>query len=183
MDRFTIDREGSALLIVDVQERLAPAMKVRDEVITNCIHLIELAKKLDMPVIVTEQYPKGLGLTVPEIREALPGYRPMEKLTFSCCGDPGFLAEIKALDKKTLILVGMETHVCILQTCIDLLNDDFNVHVVSDAICSRAKKNWKTGLEYMRDAGAVITCTETVLFQLLKVAGTEEFKAMSRRIR
>ena len=183
MSKFSLDKENSALLIVDVQERLAPAMKVRDEVIGNCIHLLELAKMLNIAVVVTEQYPKGLGLTVPEIRAALPAYLPVEKLTFSCCGEPKFQDEIKKLDKKTLILAGMETHVCVLQTCIGLLNDGFNVHVVSDAICSRSKKNWKTGLEYMRDAGAVITCTETVLFQLLRVAGSEEFKAISKRIR
>lgn len=183
MTKFSIDKENSALLIVDVQERLATAMKVRDEVIGNCIHLIELAKMQKVPVVVTEQYPKGLGLTVPEIREALPAYHHIEKLTFSCCGEPKFEDEIKRLDKKTIILAGMETHVCVLQTCVGLLDDGFNVHVVSDAVCSRSKKNWKTGIEYMRDAGAVITCTETVLFQLLGVAGTEEFKAISKRIR
>jgi len=183
MSNFSIDKENSALLIVDVQEKLAPAMKVRDEVIGNCIHLLELAKLLNIAVVITEQYPKGLGLTVPEIRNVLPAYQPIEKLTFSCCGEPKFQDQIKRLDKKTIIVAGMETHVCVLQTCIGLLNDGFNVHVVSDAVCSRSKKDWKIGIEYMRDAGAVITCTETVLFQLLKVAGTEEFRTISRRIR
>ena len=90
---------------------------------------------------------------------------------------------LKALNRKTVLLTGMETHVCILQTCVDLLEEGFNVHLVRDAACSRTKENWKTGTEFMRDAGAIVTCTETVLFQLLKVAGTEEFKAISKRIK
>jgi nicotinamidase-related amidase len=133
--------------------------------------------------MVTEQYPKGLGATVPEIREAMPLYRPIEKMTFDCCGQPSFLDELKTHKKKNVVLTGMETHICVLQTCIGLLKGGINVHVVQDAICSRTKENWKIGMEFMREAGAVVTCTETVLFQLLKVAGTEQFKAISRRIK
>jgi nicotinamidase-related amidase len=183
MEKFFLNRDEAALLIIDIQERLAPVMSVKDSVINNCLHLIELSKLLNIPVIVTEQYPKGLGHTVEEIRNALPVYRPVEKLTFDCCHEPSFLDEVKKLNKKTLILTGMETHICILQSCIGLLRHDFAVHVVSDAICSRVKGNWRTALEFMRDAGAAITCTETVLFQLLKVAGTKEFKAVSQRIK
>lgn len=183
MNRFLLDKENTALLIIDIQDRLANAMKVRDEVVKNCLHLIELSKMMNIPVVVTEQYPKGLGPTVAEIKDALPSYQPIEKLTFSCCEEPNFLNEIKRLNKKTLILTGMETHICVLQTCIDLLKEGFHVHLVRDAVCSREKENWKTGIELMRDAGAVINCTETVLFQLLKVAGTEEFRAISRRIK
>lgn len=131
---------------------------------------------LAIPVVLTEQYPKGLGPTVEKIRQALPEHRPLEKLTFSCCDEPTFLDAIRKLNKKTLIVTGMETHICILQTGISLLREGFNVHLVQDAGCSRTKGNW-------RDAGAVITCTETVLFQLLKIAGTEEFKAVSKRIK
>ncbi|HCC69282.1 MAG TPA: hydrolase, partial [Nitrospiraceae bacterium] len=183
MERFFIERDNSALLIIDIQDRLAAAMEARDEVIKNCSHLIELAKMLDIPIILTEQYPKGLGETVTEIKDALPVYRPIKKLTFSCCEEPNFLNEIKGLNKRTIILTGMETHICVLQTCIGLLQEGYNVHVVSDAVCSRTKWNWQTGIEFMRDAGAVRTCTETVLFQLLKVAGTEEFKVISKRIK
>ncbi|MBI5212119.1 MAG: hydrolase [Nitrospirae bacterium] len=183
MDRFFLNKDNAALIIIDVQERLASVMKMRDEVVKNCLHMIELSKMLNIPVVVTEQYPKGLGPTVAEIKDALPSYKPVEKLTFSCCEEPNFLNEMKKLNKKTIIFAGMETHICVLQTCIGLLKEGFNVHLVSDAVCSRAKANWKTAIEFMRDAGAVITCTETVLFQLLKVAGTEEFKAISKRIR
>jgi len=132
---------------------------------------------------VTEQYPKGLGRTVPELQSAIPEYKPIEKVAFNCCNEPAFLSEIKRTGRKKVIVTGMETHVCVLQTTVSLLKDGFIPHVVQDAVCSRTEENWKTGIEFMRDAGAVITCTETALFQLLKVAGTEEFKKISQRIK
>lgn len=183
MEKFLLDKNDCAFVIIDIQERLAAVMKQKEPVINNSLHLVEISKLLGIPIVVTEQYPKGLGQTIEEIRKALPVYQPLEKLTFSCCEEPAFLNEIKKLSKKTLILAGMETHVCVLQTCTGLLKEGFHVHLVKDAVCSRAKENWKTGIEFMRDAGAVITCTETVLFQLLKIAGTEEFKAISKRIK
>ena len=183
LDKFSLEKENAVLLIVDIQERLATVMGQKDRVVKNNQHLIELAKMIDMPVVVTEQYPKGLGRTVPELQAALPYYRPIEKMTFDCCGQPTFLPELKDHNRNTVVLTGMETHICVLQTCLGLLKGGMNVHVVQDAICSRTKENWKTGIEFMREAGAVITCTETVLFQLLKVAGTEEFKKISQRIK
>jgi len=183
MDRFFPDREDTALLIIDIQDRLAAVMKMKDAVVHNCLHLIELSKMLRIPIMVTEQYPRGLGQTVEDIREALPVYRPVEKLTFSCCEEPSFLNQVKRLKRKTLILAGMEAHICILQTCLGLLQNNFNVQLVRDAVCSRTRENWETACELLRDAGAVITSTETVLFQLLKTAGTEEFKAISNRIK
>lgn len=183
MDKFLLEKHDVALAIVDVQDKLAAVMNLRDEVVKNSLHLIELARMLTIPVLLTEQYPKGLGQTVEEIRTALPVYHPIEKLTFSCCEDPHFLNAVRGLNKKTIILTGMETHICVLQTCLGLLKEHFNVHVVRDAVCSRTKANWQTGIEFMRHAGAVITSTETALFQVLKVAGTEEFKAVSKRIR
>jgi nicotinamidase-related amidase len=136
-----------------------------------------------LPVLVTEQYPKGLGRTIEEIKKAVPDYQPIEKVSFSCCGEQEFINKLRALNRKTIVMTGMETHVCVLQTCIELLKEGFNVHLVKDAVCSRTKENWNTGVSFMRDAGAVISCTETVLFQFLRVAGTEEFKTISKRIR
>jgi nicotinamidase-related amidase len=170
-------------VIVDIQERLAVAMKKREKVAENCVHLIEAAKLLDLPVVVTEQYPKGLGPTIGEIRDALATYEPLEKMTFDCCGDPAFLDRVAASGKKQIILTGMETHVCVLQTCASLLREGYTVHLVKDAVCSRTKDNFIVGIEFMRDAGAVISGTETVLFQLLEKAGTAEFKAVSKRIK
>jgi nicotinamidase-related amidase len=183
LDKFFINKEDAVLLIVDIQEKLAAVMKERDKVVKNNLHLVELAKMLDIPVMVTEQYPKGLGTTVPELREALPRHGVVEKMTFDGCGQPAFLQALKEHNKSSVILTGMETHICVLQTCIGLLKGGFNVHVAQDAICSRTKENWKAGIEFMRDAGAVMTSTETVLFQLLQVAGTKEFKAISQRIK
>jgi nicotinamidase-related amidase len=183
MNKFFLDKDNTLLVIIDIQDRLAAAMKVRDEVIKNCQNMVELSNMFNIPIVVTEQYPKGLGQTVAEIKNALQAYQPIEKLTFNCCDEPAFLSEIKKFNKKNIILTGMETHICVLQTCIGLLNVGFNVHIVRDAVSSRAKDNWKTGIEFMRDAGAVITCTETVLFQILKVAATKEFKAISMKIK
>lgn len=183
LEKFMLHREDSALLIIDIQERLAAAMSEREKVVENNLHLIELAKMLDIPIILTEQYPKGLGPTVPEIKDAMSTYSPIEKLTFNCCGEPDFLKKFEPLKRTKIIVTGMETHICVLQTCLGLLKADRAVHVVSDAICSRTKENWQVGLGIMQNAGAVVTGTETVLFQLLGVAGTEEFKAVSKRIK
>jgi len=183
MDKFFLNKEDAVLVVVDIQERLAAVMSERKRVIDNCIHLIEAAKLLGIPIILNEQYPKGLGPTVTEIRDALQSYEPLDKVTFSCCRGEKFLANLKTTGKSTVLLVGMETHVCVLQTCIDLLREGFFVHTVSDAICSRTEDNFRTAIEFMRDAGAVITCTETVLFQLLERAGSEEFKVLSKRIK
>lgn len=183
MEKFFLDKNDSAIVIVDIQERLAAVMDKRQKVITNCLHLIDAAKILNIPVILTEQYPKGLGPTVSEIREFLPSYEPIEKLTFSCCREPVFMNSVAASGKKKIILAGMETHVCVLQTSLGLIRVGYAVHAVSDAICSRSNDNFHSGIEFMRDAGAVITCTETVLFQLLEKAGTAEFSVISKRIK
>lgn len=184
VEEFFLSKDDSVLVIIDIQERLATVMKERERVITNTLHLIEAARLLHIPVILTEQYSKGLGPTVKEIREGLNDhYMPIEKITFSCCRDKTFIDSLRRAGRKRVILCGMETHVCVLQTCVDLLKEGYYVHAVRDAVCSRAEDNFMTGIDFMRDAGAVITCTETVLFQLLERAGTEEFKAISKRIK
>ena len=183
MNKFFLDTNEVVLVIVDIQERLAAVMDERKKVVDNCLHLIELSKILNFPVILNEQYPKGLGPTVSEIKDALQPYEPLEKLTFSCCKGPTFMDRLSETGRKKIILSGMETHVCVLQTCVGLLDAGYTVHAVSDAICSRTKENFQTAIDFMRDAGAVITCTETVLFQLLEKAGTEEFKIISKRIK
>jgi len=183
MDKYILDKNKAVLVVIDIQERLVPAMKEKDKVYANTLHLIEAAKLLNIPIVVTEQYPKGLGPTVDEIKEGLPQYEPLEKVTFDCCRGEGFLKKIASLKRGHIILAGMETHVCVLQTCLSLLKEGYFPHLVSDAVCSRKKSDFQTARELMRDAGAVITCTETVLFQLLEKAGTPEFKAISKRIK
>ena len=183
MRTFLLDRADSALLVVDIQERLAAVMSKRERVVANTLHLIEAAKLMGMPVIVTEQYPKGLGPTLGEINSAVPEYKPFEKIHFGCCDEPGFNDMIAGLDRRIIIVAGMETHVCVLQSVLGLLKDGYAVHVAADAVCSRKKDDHIVGLGVARDAGAVVTSTEAALFQLLRRAGTEEFKAISRRIK
>ena len=183
VEKYQLDRNNAALLIIDIQERLAAVMDKKLQVVRNTLNLVELAKMLNIPVVVTEQYPKGLGRTLPEISAALPSYLPIEKMTFNCCGESPFNDQIKGLGRKKFIVTGMETHICVLQTSLGLLQTGYDVHLVTDAVCSRTKANWRSGLELIHDAGGVVTNTETVLFQLLGVAGTPEFKAISNRIK
>ena len=184
IDNFILSADDSTLVIIDIQERLAPVMDEKDRVVKNTNLLIELAKTFKIPVVVTEQYPKGLGHTVPEIKQNLDGCMVLpEKLTFDCCGQDEFSEQLESGGRRNVIVAGMETHVCVLQTVLSLLKDGYNVHVVTDAVCSRDAGNKRTALEMLAKAGAVVTCTETVLFQVMKVAGTDEFKKISKMIR
>lgn len=183
LESYRIHKDDVLFLLIDIQEKLAAAMKKREEVVTNCGHLLALAGLLEIPVLVTEQYPKGLGPTLEAIRAMAPSCAPFEKTAFDCCGEPGFLEKLKALGRRKILLAGMETHICVLQTALGLMEEGYAVQVIEDAVCSRTKENWKTGIAFLRQAGAVITSTETLLFQLLQRAGTEPFKAISRRIR
>ena len=182
-DRFLLKAGETLLLVIDIQERLAAAMLRRERVTNNVLHLLEVARLKNVPVVVTEQYPKGLGPTVPELAGALPAVSRVEKISFSCCGEAGFVDRVRATGRRKVVICGMETHVCVLMTALDLLHEGFIVHVVSDAVCSRQEENWSTALSMLRDAGAVVTSTETVLFQLLERAGSEEFRTISKRIR
>lgn len=183
MNKFFLDRNEAVLAVIDIQEKLASVMKDRQKVIPNAIHLIEASKILNISILLTEQYPKGLGTTVEEIKKALPYYKPIEKIFFSCCKENAFSNELALLKKKKIIITGIETHVCVLQTCLDLINQGYTVYIVKDAVCSRTAENHETALDLMRDMGSVVTCTETVLFQLLQKAGTQEFKTISKRIK
>lgn len=181
--KFQLERGATALLVIDIQERLATAMAERGKVVGNTGHLIAAAKLLGVPVVHAEQYPKGLGPTVPELREALGPAAAVEKMTFDCCGEPAFAPALEAAGRATVVVCGMETHVCVLQTVLGLLARGKIVHVAADAVCSRTAENHRIALELMRDAGAVVTCTETVLFQLLERCGTPEFKTIQTRIK
>lgn len=175
---------ASVILIVDIQERLVAVMPDKDKLTTNTLHLIELAKLLKIPIVLTEQYPKGLGRTIVEIRDALPEYNPIEKISFSACAEDGFfIGKLGELGRKKVILCGIETHICVLQTCLDLIGAEYEVHVISDCTSSRTQDNKDIGLRQMRQAGAVVTSAETVIFQLLAKAGTDEFKIISNMIK
>ena len=171
-----IVRSQTALAVIDIQERLLPAIFEGERVVQNTVRLIKGAKALEIPVLVTEQYKKGLGNTTPAVAAEIAGFAQMEKVAFSACGAGDFNGLLKAKNIGDVILCGIEAHVCVSQTCLDLLDDGFRVFVVADAISSRTAENHRIGIERMRDAGAVIVSVEMVLFELLEKAGTEQFK-------
>ncbi len=184
-NKFMLDRARAALIVVDVQERLSAAMDPAElaQLVRNAGILLESAQELAIPVLFTEQYVKGLGPTLAELRAKAPAALFHEKLTFSCCGNAAFVEQLKSTGRRQVILCGMETHVCVLQTAIDLIEQGYDVHVVKDAVTSRSRANWHTALEAMMLAGAVPTCTESVVFQLLQVAGSESFRKLSRLVK
>jgi len=185
-EKYFITPEETILIITDIQEKLVKAMdkEIAKSVIKNNSILIETAKLFNIPVIVTEQYPKGLGETVDEIKEVLPFYNPIEKITFSSLGETKFEEALYRYNvRKKVILTGMETHVCVWQTSIDLLKKGYTVFVPKDAVCSRKKMDWETGLDLIKSAGGIVTTTETLVFQILKKAGTNEFKKVLEHIK
>ncbi|MBP1695683.1 MAG: hydrolase [Deltaproteobacteria bacterium] len=177
-----IRREKAVLVVVDVQDVLMKQMNqgVAEKVIRNIRTLLAFAKEMAIPVVITEQYPKGLGSTVSDIKMELGPTLPIEKVSFSCCGVETFNEKINQPGRKQVILTGIETHVCILQTADDLIQKGHEVHAIADAICSRRKLDWEIGLRWMERKGAMISTTEIIAFQLLKEAGTEEFRALSK---
>jgi nicotinamidase-related amidase len=188
---LALRREGSALLVIDWQERMAAAMPKDEQAakLRNAIILCKAAARLGLPIVVSEQYPKGLGPTVPALNEALAplgdAVRRFEKLTFSCGPAPEMAVALKATRRSHWIVCGMETHVCVFQTVRDLCDPahDLIVHVAADACLSRRKADWQVGLDLMRQAGAVVTCTEAVVFDLLVKSGTSEFKDLSKLVK
>jgi nicotinamidase-related amidase len=174
---YLLDRETAVLGVIDIQERLAAAMAEREPVVEAARRLILSARRLSVPIVLTEQYPRGIGPTEPVLVEALAEqYRPVEKLHFSCCREPAFTGRLDELGRRQVVLCGMETHVCLLATCLDLVDAGFQVHVVADAVCSRDAGHKRLALEQMRQAGAVVTCVEAAVYQMLGKAGTPEFK-------
>jgi nicotinamidase-related amidase len=184
-----IDPTRAALLLVDIQTKLAAAMPPVDLVVCqrNWLILVELARRLGLPVVWSEQYPRGLGPTLPELVDALlkPGLElhRMEKLSFSCTDSEAFLPLHETLARRQWIVVGMESHVCVWQTVRGLLGWGAEVHVPADAVISRAPANQRVGLDLSQRAGGVITSTETIAFDALGHAGTEDFRAISRLVR
>lgn len=183
-EKFWLDGEKAVLVVIDVQEKLAPAMNedLYSQLLEHANLLIEGFKALDLPIIATEQYSKGLGNTVAQLDGAAEQHR-IEKMSFSCCGEETFLAALKETGAKQVVIVGMETHVCVFQTVLDLLDRGYTVHLVRDAVSSRFKSDYENAVSTAARAGAVITTTEMALFQLVKGAGTDGFKAISKLVR
>ena len=175
--------DNSVLLVIDVQEKLFRAIHQKEQLLDNLQRLIKGIKVLEIPILLTEQYPQGLGTTIPEIAQLLPDSKPLPKVNFSCCGDAAFLQAFKKLNRKQVLIAGIESHVCVYQTAADLLTAGHEVYVVRDGVSSRTEQNIDIGLKMMAQLGAKITSTETALFELLKVAKGDKFKAISKIVK
>jgi nicotinamidase-related amidase len=173
-----LDRNQSLLLVVDVQEKLAPAIHDGAAAIANNRRLLASAGRLGIPVFVSEQYVRGLGSTVTDLLPLPAGAQIVEKMHFSCTCEPGFLENLARTDRQQIVVTGMETHVCVLQTVLGLLAADYAVFLVEDAASSRTPANRAAAIERMRAAGAHIVTTEMVVFEWLQKAGTEDFRAL-----
>ena len=179
-----ITRDSTALLVVDIQERFVPVIDNADGVVENSVVAIRAARELGLPVLLTEQYPKGLGSTVPDIVDALgDAYEPLEKTTFSACGVEDVGARLRHGDIGSVVVVGIEAHVCVLQTALDLLGQGYDVFPVANAISSRSGENRTLGLERMRQSGAVLISTEMLIFELLSDARDPNFKTLQSLIK
>lgn len=179
-----LSRETSRLLIIDMQEKLLPSIPVHEQLLANQSRLIAAATLFGVPICVTEQYPRGLGPTASELRNQLPGHTFAEKLRFSAAECLGWGTAAESSEARHQVVVaGIETHVCVLQTVLDLLAGGFQVFVVADAVGSRAKLNWQIALRRLSAGGAIVTSTESVLFEWCEVAGTPEFKQISQLIK
>ena len=169
-----------ALVVIDIQQKLLPPIFQREQLVRNSQLLIRAAGILKIPALLSTQYAKGLGGTVPEITSLLPETEAIDKTLFSCFGSDTFCALLKRLpgQRNTLLLCGMESHICVTQTALGALRDGYLVHVASDAVSSRTEWNWKVGLERMRAAGAVISSTEMMIYELMRSSSSEAFKEL-----
>jgi len=173
-----LQRDQTVLVLVDVQERLHAEMARRDDVGANLVKLAEAARVLGIPVVVTEHAAKAFGSTIEPLRAALGACAPLHKMVFSCFGSEEFRAKLESLGRRQVVVAGYETHVCVCQTALDAQAAGYQVHVVRDASSSRSDANGAVGLEKMAGAGILPASTETVIFELLQRAGTDEFRAL-----
>lgn len=175
-----LDARSVSLLVLDLQAKLVPAMFDPQVVIRNSQILLRLAELLGIPTILTAQYVKGLGPVVPEIAQSAPRVEAIEKTSFGCFQELGFLDQLKlrAPEARTLVVAGVESHICVMQSVLGALDAGYLVHVAADAVSSRTRDNWQVGLNRMERAGAVISSTEMIVYELLGKSGTREFKAL-----
>lgn len=176
-------KEQAVGVLIDVQEKLVPHMHEMDQVLEKQVMLVKGLQQLEVPVLVTEQYVRGLGKTLPELQELVNIDEAMEKMAFSCYDDAAFAEKLRETGRKTVILFGIETHVCVLQTVLDLVENGYQPVVIEDCVSSRKPADKATALRRMAQEGAVITSAESILFELCRVAGTDGFKVISRLVK
>src|SRR4029077_1906020 len=176
--------EDCALAVIDIQEKLLPPIYEKERLVRNSQLLVRLANILSLPVIVSTQYAKGLGQTIAEIGSLVPQAKTLDKLEFGCFGNGEYCSTVAGLaNRNTRLLCGMESHICVMQTALGALNQGLNVHVAADAVSSRTELNWKLGLNRMQAAGAVISSTEMMIYELLGKSGTPAFKEMLKHLK
>lgn len=178
-----LDRAKTGLLVVDIQEKFRPVIDRFDTVAVRAALLVRGFTLLNLPIVVTEQYPRGLGKTAEPLRQALNTIQPFEKMSLSCMRQSGFLERLRETAMESVVVCGIETHICVNQTVHDLLSNNFGVQVVTDATASRSDHDHQTALRKMELSGALPTTVEMCLFELLKTAGTEEFKQIQALIK
>lgn len=179
-----LNPNNAALVVIDVQGRLAQLMHNKESFFANVERMIKGAQVLDLPILWSEQAPEKLGETIPQLRELLlESSQPVAKVSFSCCGNHSFMNQLKSLKRDQLLITGLETHICVYQTTRDLLDLGYKVQVVADAVSSRTLENKQLGLERMKEAGASLTSTEMSLFELLRVAEGPKFKTISQLVK
>lgn len=178
-----ITRQNSAGLVVDIQERLFPVMWEKEKLLTNCLLLIRGLHALNLPVVVTQQYTRGLGETIPEIQSALPEFSYIEKRDFSCGDEPAVVSKLEDTGVKHVIICGIESHVCVLQTAIDLKEKGFIPVVVADCISSRKPESLELAMERFRYENIIVTSAESILFELTRTSTAPEFKAISNLVK
>src|SRR5579862_3312907 len=183
--RQSLEAERCALVVIDIQEKLLPPIFQREQLVRNAKLMIRAAQVMKIPAMVSTQYSRGLGKTVPEIASLLEETEAIDKDKFSCFGSDAFCAALRRVpgNRNTLLLCGMESHICVTQTALAALREGYIVHVASDAVSSRTEWNWKIGLERMRAAGAVISSTEMMIYELLRSSGAPAFKEMLPHLR
>lgn len=174
-----IQSEDTVLLIIDVQGKLAEIVSGSAEVRKNIVKLVKACRILGVPVICAEQYPKGLGPTVGEIRELLVEGEMVEKIAFSCCAEETFMTVFRAMKRNDVLVCGIETHICVYQTSLDLLDHGYTVHLVVDAVTSRTKEDSDLAVHCIENTGALLKSTEMAIFELQKIAKGDTFKALS----
>ncbi|HHV71519.1 MAG TPA: isochorismatase family protein [Clostridia bacterium] len=180
--KSVIRKEDTILLVVDMQEKIVPLMPERDLVVKNVQNLIKFAKIVQMPIVYTEHYPKGLGITIPEVLELMPEAKRAEKITFSCFGSEEFVQVMEELKPKNMVVCGIFTNVCVLQTVLDALQRGYGVQVIADATNAQKMRDWEIVLRRMENSGATISTTETVIYVLLERGDRAEFKQFLKEI-
>lgn len=179
MTASRLDPRRTAVVLVDLQEKLVPAIQGHQEIVRNSLLLLRLARALDLPVLLTTQYAKGLGATLPEVLAAVPGAAPVDKVSFGCFGAPDFVERLRGLaGRDQLLLAGVESHICVAQTVLGALEAGYAVHVATDAVGSRAEVNRRVGLARMERAGALLSSAEMAVYELLGRSDGPAFKAM-----